>query len=523
MLCINGKRWKVTRNKKVVELDELADIVAKFKKEGKKVILSKGVFDLLHIGHIRHFNEAKRYGDILIIIVTSDEFLNKGENRPAFKERLRAESVAALDSVDYVAINKWPTIVDTIKFLKPNVYLKGIDYINGFDDTSGEILLEQEAIKSVGGELQLTDNITFSSSGLLSHFFSFFSKETDDFITEFSKRYSANDIFEYIEKIKDLKILVIGEAIIDEYQYGTPIGKSNKESIIALRYQSKEQFAGGSLAIANHIANFCDNVDIFTILGEKETQEEFIEKNLNKKITRMFHYKKNSPTIVKRRFIEQNPLRKLLEFYIFDDTKLNKKQSKEVIDHLKQIIRKYDVVIVSDFGHGMFNHEMMELISNKSKFVGINAQANAGNMGYNTISKYPRADYICIDEPEVRLDAQDKEEVLEVIIENLSKKLDCKYISITKGGKGCLTYAKGEFFSIPVLSEKVLDSMGAGDAFLSITTPLVSIGVPMDIVGFIGNAIGAMAVMVIGNKEPIDKSSLLKYIKTIMNKENIKQ
>jgi len=448
--------------------------------------------------------------------------LDVSENRPAFKEKSRAESVAALDSVDYVAINNCPTVSDTIRFLQPSIFLKGIDNINEPNNMVSELLLEKDAVESVGGELKLTDEITISSSDLLNHFFSFFSKETDEFLSAFSKRYSANDLFEYIEQIKDLKILVIGEAIIDEYQYGTSIGKSNKASILALKYRYAEKFAGGSLAIANQVAQFCDNVDLFTVLGEKETQQEFIEKKLDKKIRSMFHYKKNSPTIVKRRFIELDPLSKLLEFYVFDDTKLDKTQSKEVIDHLNLIIQDYDVVIVSDFGHGMFTYEIINLISNKSKFVGINTQTNAGNTGYNTISKYPKADYICIDEPEVRLDAQDKEQALEEIINKLSEKLDCNHISITKGRRGCLTYANGEFYPIPVLSGKVVDSMGAGDAFLSISTPLVSIGTPMDIVGFIGNAIGAMAVAIIGNREPIDKSSLSKYIKTIMNNKHMR-
>ena len=92
------------------------------------------------------------------------------------------------------------------------------------------------------------------------------------------------------------------------------------------RTPEAEKFAGGTLAIANHLANFCDNVDIFTLLGEKDSQEAFIEKHLNKKVKRLFHHKKDSPTIVKRRFIEVSrrfsetaQLKKLLEFYIYND------------------------------------------------------------------------------------------------------------------------------------------------------------------------------------------------------------
>lgn len=503
-------------NDKLVELDNLAGIISRLKKQNKRVVLSHGVFDLLHIGHIRHFEAAKKLGDVLITTVTPDKYVNKGPHRPAFTEDHRAESVAALDSVDYVAINKWPTAVETIKFLKPDIYTKGMDYSKPGDDFTGGIFEERKAVEDIGGELKFTDEITFSSSNLLNRFFSVFSKEANEYIFDFSKQYSPEEIINYIENIKNLKLLVIGEAIIDEYQYGQSIGKSGKESMIALKYLSTEKFAGGTLAIANHVSNFCDNVDLFTLLGETDSQGDFIERHLNKKINRLFHYKKNSPTIVKRRFLEESPFRKLLEFYIFNDTKLDPGQSKEVQAHLKKILPGYDVVIVADFGHGMFNEQMMELIAKESKFVGINTQTNAGNMGYNTISKYPRADYICIDEPEIRLESRNKEGDLPNLIKELSKKLSCNNITITRGIKGCMVYSPKGLAQIPALSSKVLDSMGAGDAFLSITTPLVSIGTPMEIVGFIGNAVGAMAVTIIGNKEPVDKVSLLKYISAIM-------
>lgn len=162
---------------KIIELEKLAKIVSKLKQENKKVVLSHGVFDLLHVGHIRHFRSAKKLGDILVTTITPDRYVNKGPHRPAFEEKLRAESVAALHPVDYVAINRWPTAVETIKLLKPDTYVKGTDYTNPEDDVTGGILLEKEAIESVGGELKFTDEITFSSSSLINRFFlSFFQR-----------------------------------------------------------------------------------------------------------------------------------------------------------------------------------------------------------------------------------------------------------------------------------------------------------------------------------------------------------
>ena len=87
-----------------------------------------GVFDLLHLGHIKHFEEAKKYGDILVVTITPNKYVSKGPNRPVFNTNQRMEAIASLETVDYVSENKWRDAVETIKLLKPNVYCKGPDY-----------------------------------------------------------------------------------------------------------------------------------------------------------------------------------------------------------------------------------------------------------------------------------------------------------------------------------------------------------------------------------------------------------
>ena len=113
---------------KILSVENLKKILKKFKSKKKKIVLCHGVFDLLHVGHINHFQEAKNYGDILVVTITSDKFVNKGPNRPAFDEQNRLKAIAALNCVDYVALNKFPTAIPVIKELKPNVYCKGPDY-----------------------------------------------------------------------------------------------------------------------------------------------------------------------------------------------------------------------------------------------------------------------------------------------------------------------------------------------------------------------------------------------------------
>ena len=394
-------------NDKIKEIEELAEVLSSLRTE-KKIVLCHGVFDLLHIGHIRHFEQTKRLGDVLVVTVTPDRYVNKGPHRPVFSEDLRAEAIAALDCVDYVVINKWPMAMEAIQLLRPDFYVKGSEYREAEKDGTGGITLEEAAIKSMGGQLAFTDDITLSTSSLISRYLPLFPKEVSDYLAGFAARYSADDALRHLERAKSLKVLVVGEAIIDEYQYCQAIGKSSKEPMLAVKHLSAEKFAGGILAVGNHVANFCDHVGLVTFLGTENSQEEFVREKLNRKIEKIFLYRKNSPTIVKRRFIEGYFFTKLLEVYEMNDGALEEADNEMLCTMLSDHLPKYDVVIVVDFGHGMLSTEAIDILCSKARFLALNAQSNAGNLGYHTISRFPRADYVCMTENEIRLEARDR-------------------------------------------------------------------------------------------------------------------
>ena len=505
------------RNRKLKNLEELAKLLSSLRSDGKKVVLCHGVFDLLHIGHIRHFEQAKQLGDILVVTVTPDRYVNKGPHHPAFPQNLRAESLAALDCVDYVAINGWPTAEETIKLLKPNIYAKGSDYRDAGKDHTGKITEEEAAIKAVGGEIAFTEDITFSSSSLINKYLPVFPQDVTDYLATFSEKYPAEDILKYLENARPLKVLVIGETIIDEYQYCETIGMSAKEPILAARHLSTERFAGGILAVGNHVANFCDHVGLLTFLGDSDSHEGFIRQHLGSNIENIFLYKENSPTIVKRRFIESYPLTKLFEVYVINDEELSQAEDRAFCQKLTDILPQYDVVIVADYGHGMMTKEAINVICERSRFLAVNTQANAGNRGFNTIYKYQRADFVSIAENEIRLEFRNRKGDLKDMVVTLSKKMGgCKVI-VTRGNRGCLNYDKEEgFFEIPAFTQHVVDRVGAGDALLSLTALCAAQQAPMEIVGFIGNVVGAEAVLTISNKTPIERVSLFKHIVSLL-------
>ncbi len=155
---------------KIKNIEELSQIMQKIKSDGKKVVLCHGCFDLMHPGHIKYFQAAKKMGDVLAVTVTPDRYIDKGPGRPVFNENLRAESIAALECVDYVAINKWPTAEETLRLLRPNIYVKGQEF-QSLEDKTGKIQKEYKVIQEIGAELRFTNEIVFSSTKLLNQYY----------------------------------------------------------------------------------------------------------------------------------------------------------------------------------------------------------------------------------------------------------------------------------------------------------------------------------------------------------------
>jgi len=135
-------------------LEELEPVLAKHRAAGCRIVHCHGVFDLLHVGHVRHLEQAKKLGDILVVTLTPDRYVNKGLGRPAFSEPLRAEVIASLDCVDYCAVNQWPTAVEAIRLLRPHVFVKGSEF-RDLKDTVGHVAKEREAVLSVGARSPL--------------------------------------------------------------------------------------------------------------------------------------------------------------------------------------------------------------------------------------------------------------------------------------------------------------------------------------------------------------------------------
>ena len=155
---------------KIVEFEELENILRDLKTKGKKIVHCHGCFDLMHPGHIKYFQAAKDMGDVLVVTVTPDEYVDKGPGRPVYNQGLRGDSIAALECVDYVAINKWPTAEETLRLLSPDIYVKGQEF-EKLEDETGKIQKEYKVLEEIGAEMRFTHEIVFSSTELFNKHF----------------------------------------------------------------------------------------------------------------------------------------------------------------------------------------------------------------------------------------------------------------------------------------------------------------------------------------------------------------
>lgn len=500
---------------KIRDLHELAEELPSLRR-GRRVVQCHGVFDLLHIGHIRHFQAAKKSGDLLIVTVTPDQYVNKGPHRPVFPDVLRAEAIASLDCVDYVALNKWPNAVEAIALLRPDLYAKGADYRDAASDHTGGITSERAAVERAGGTLIFTDEITFSSSALLNQHMPVFDETVNEYLAGFRRRYPVDVVTGILKAASRLKVLVVGEAIIDEYQYCETLGKSGKEPILAAQFIRSETYVGGSLAVANHVASCAGDVRLVSMLGSVNSYESLVRANLAANVTPEFLLMTGAPTLVKRRFIETYPFQKLFEVYVMDE-EAAQKESDALCAVLERLLPEYDLTIVADYGHGMIGKRAIDLICRNARHLAVNAQLNAGNHGFNTVSKYRRADFISLSEKEVRLETRSPSGDLDEIVRRVADQLGCSRVLVTRGAQGNLCYSRSEgFFRVPGFAIRTVDRVGAGDAVFAIASLCAALDAPMEVIGLVGNAAGTEAVGVVGNARFIERAPLLKHIEALL-------
>lgn len=451
-----------------------------------KKILCHGCFDVIHAGHLAHFRKAKEYGEYLIVSVTTDRFVNKGPGRPYFTVEKRAAMLRALSCVDEVSISDEPTACGAIRHFRPSFYVKGQDYRDLSRDVTGEILNEKKAIEEVGGQLVFTDEETFSSSNIINRYFQPWTDAQRDTIDRIQTIGGIEYIEKAINRLEALRVLVIGEPIIDVYLFVTPEGISSKSPSISARFTHEETYKGGSLAIGAHLEDFCKSVIIQT---------------------------PSSPPPQKIRYISGS--QRIFEVTHIEDQIWEKHNPEYFCNKIIELSKMSDVVILADFGHGLFEGPVLKACDVLDGFIGLNAQANSSNFGFSTFKKHSNYSYLCIDTREARLALHDRYSSPRDLFRSVHK--NEKMTSLTTGSNGSMFFDGDHEYTCPAFSDVVIDATGAGDAYFAITTCLLASGCDPALVPFIGNVFAGLKTRIIGNKSSVSKASLLKACASILN------
>lgn len=500
--------------KKIIKFNELNDLRKKLK--NKKIILAHGTFDFFHHGHLEHLKKSKSMADILVVSITSDRHIKKGINRPLYNEKKRATLLSHLDFVDYVVIVDNPTGIKIINKIKPNFYSKGIEYKNHNDDYTKAISLEVKALKKNKGKIVYTNENVMSSSNLINSIFDTENKELQLFKENFKFKNKFKEYFKIFEKLKNKKILVIGDVILDEYINTTALAKSPKEELISVKEKKKTMYFGGILATAKHLSSFSNNVNIVSILGSKIKKNKKIISNISKHCNFKYFISKDRDNNIKTRYLDVSN-KKLFQSNIVKFNYIEKSLEKKIISFLSRNIKSYDLVLINDFGHGLMTNNIRNFLEKNSKNLCLNVQTNSSNFGFNYFNKYKKCDYLTLDEPEARLGTSDRFGNIDQLALNILKKIKVKTVSITYGANGTRSFnSKKSIKYVPALTNKTVDTLGAGDAFFAISSLFFSQNKDPEKIAFIGNVAGALKVQYLAHEKHITKKSFYSFLKSIL-------
>lgn len=506
---------------KIVTKKEFKEIRERLKAENKKVVLCHGVFDLIHPGHIIHFEQAKKMGDVLVVSITSEKFVRKGPGRPYFNDEMRMKFLEAIEHIDYVMLSEGYTVDDIVEAVEPDIYVKGEEYRKAQDDITGKITEEQAIVEQHGGKIQFTSGQVFSSTKLINTALSGLGDDVKSYMEDLKSRYSMNDIKEYAEKVSKLRVLVIGDTIIDQYTYCYIQGMMSKDMGYSARLSHSEEYMGGAAAIARHLSSFTEHVTLLSIIGNEEKIRLRMFDELADQVNLKLVYSQKNPTIIKRKYLTRNAKREeyrkiFATNNIPDNPGYESDAKSRLLEKLRELIPEYDVVFLCDFGHGLVDEEVMREVQDKAKYLVLNCQTNSSNKGMNIITKYSKADVFTLDQQELNLAypvyGKDEKEKLRMLSQHLSGDG-----WLTRGSRGAYGIDHGNVHECPALTLTVKDTVGAGDAFLSLAGIFTAAGAPMEIGTFMGNIGGALGANIVGNKESVEKVNALKFASTLLN------
>jgi len=503
---------------KVMSAEQIREVIGA-RPRAKKVIMCHGTFDVVHPGHVRHLLYAKTKADVLIASLTSDEHIKKGNMRPYVPQALRAMNLAALEMVDYVVVDQDPTPLKNLALIQPDYFAKGYEYTAGavHPKTQEEI----DVLDAYGGEIIFTPgDIVYSSSALIE--LSPPSIGIEKLITLMeAEGVIFQDLRDTLQKIKGLRVHVVGDTIVDSYTYCSMIGGMTKTPTLSVRFEKKVDYVGGAGVVAKHLHAAGADVTFSTVLGNDAFKNFVLDDLKAFGVHCLPIIDETRPTTNKNAIVAE--AYRMLKV----DTLDNRSISDKIVEQLIKQIGEADsqAVVFSDFRHGMFNRGTIPHLTTaipKGAFRVADSQVASR---WGNILEFQDFDLITPNEREARFALGDQDSVVRPLALELIKRAHCGTLILKCGERGIITYRSispsdpRAFFNIESFANRVVDAVGAGDALLAYAT-LALMATKNDVIASIlGNLAAGVECEHDGNW-PVTPELVLKKIDEIEKQVN---
>jgi rfaE bifunctional protein kinase chain/domain len=458
----------------------------------EKIVLVSGNFNIIHPGHLRLLKFASEVGDFVVVGITPD-----GSRDVSVPAEMRLEAMQAISLVDYAVILSEP-VESFILRLRPHLVVKGKEHENQQNS-------EESAVASYGGQLLFSSGETlFSSLDLLRHEYVGSPAGSAVIPMDYLRRnqIGAKELHAALRKIAGMRILVIGDLIIDEYISCDPLGMSQEDPTIVVMPIETKSFIGGAGIVGAHAKGLGANVRFVTLIGEDESAD-FAREQLAAYGVEMLAFADDTrPTPKKQRFRAMG--KTLLRVNQLRQHAVAPAIAAAMIETVEALLEETDLLLFADFNYGCLPQSVVDEISAAARRRGIMMAADSqASSQMSDISRYVGARLITPTEREARLALLDSDSGLVVLAQKLQQKTGAENVLLTLGAEGLLMHARdgGEFRTdrLPALNTAPKDLAGAGDSLFATTAMAVCAGVDIWCSAYLGSLAAACQVSRVGN------------------------
>lgn len=505
---------------KIVSLEKLQSVTQAARARRKRVVQCHGCFDIVHPGHIRYLEFARRQGDLLIVSLTGDSQIDKGAQRPYIPQELRAENLAALVFVDYVYIDPEPTAEAVLARIQPDVYVKGREYEH---TTDAAFAAERAVVEGYGGRIIFSSGeIVFSSTELIERMPH--TKEAESHrLKLLCRRYdiTSDTIQDTLKKFRDLHVLVVGDIVLDRYVLCDAVGVARESPMMSLVQHDERSYVGGAAIVARHVAAMGAHAFLLSV-GAGDDASKMVTDVLTREGVDA-HLIESRPTLVeKTRFLVDEV--KLFKVDRGQRLPLDSVAQRRAAVILEQQSKIADAVIFCDFGYGMITGPLLSRVLPALRH-NVNILTADVSGGRNNLLHFRNVDLLCPTEREARATLNDYDSGLSSIAWDLLQKTQVRHLLITLEKQGMIVFDRrsqrrdspewsGRLMSeqLPAMAEHGVDLLGCGDALLAASTLALAAGADLLPAAYIGNAAAAIEASVLGN-HPVDITRLSNWLR----------